>query len=292
MIEEDESELSNISFFEFSFQKRFDEKKEPYNISRDELTMLFENLFNYRKTIEYKPKTQSWLWCISHYQEKMIWGKEYFFATLNRMRPTKIEKIFDLKEFEEKETKIENVIEDQWKFVIIPDRRLIAIEYSESLSPDLFEKIFSEIWIKVNEKDSIIKMEEKKETWTYDKVLREFEKIQELAFKDVAYPNPIIDNSIEEAKEWLKKLRIDVLNELKMKGKEEGINAEDILLASLARIVEKKKGTYEGFGLINGKTRSFHSGEYKITAKIQYKQGDIEDFIKKIIEKIENLFFR
>lgn len=291
MVEEGGSELSNICFLKYSFTKPLEKiGKETYKISNKEEISLFKNIMSFRQPIEYKPRTQPWLWCISNYQEEDINGNHHLFGILNRIRPKEIEKIFDWNKFEEKETIVENVIESQVKFVIIPNLKLIVTEYKELISDETFKKIFKEIWGKINDNGTLIRFTEMEEKWTYAKVIREFDKINQLHYKNVPYPNPIIDEVIRDAKQFFIRTGADKLDDLKLTG---DLTAEEHFLVSLARVVElKKRGEYEGYGEKNGKVRYFHSGKYKLRDKIEHKKDDAKDFIKNVLESIDRLFFR
>lgn len=290
-MEEDKLDKSNICFFEYSFIPRLlNKKNEPLK----NVETLFKNIMTYKKPFEYKPRTELWLLCMTDFEPIKIDSNEFLFAVLNRMHSKKIE-IFDWKTFKEKETEIKNVIEEKWKFIVIPNLKIIVTEYSERFSAQLFKKIFTNLWNEINH-DSFynINLKEKEEKWTYCSVIREFDEICELSFKNVPYPNPISGQSIKEGRELFNRLRIEILEQFKMKGQSgKGVNAEELLLASLARIVEKKKkGGFEGEGISKGKHRMFQSGISKITAIINYSKDDIQDFVKKTKEKIDELFFK
>lgn len=289
---------SNISFFEYSFMPLIDyssnEKNNGdfnYKIQNGEAISWFKNILTQKQQFQYEPRQKLWYMCITDF-EKIIDGNAcYLFATLNKMSSRKRERIFDWNEYKEKETEVKNVIEGKWNFVIIPDNNLIVNEYSERFSSELFKNILVEIWNQINSNKPKINLIEKTETWNYAKILRSFDKISEINFKNVPYPNPIVGNSIEEGKQWLKRLRASKLDDLKLTGEiDAGLNAGDILLASLGVIAERKNGNYKGIGVKNGRQRTFHSGTSKITDKIKYKKENKLSFLSAIKDSIDRLF--
>lgn len=255
---------------------------------RDFITDM-KTIVSSRVKFEDKKRGVKFFWVITSVgQQQLDDGEVIFSGELNKIRATRISKVFDEAKWEMKPIpELWGVGESSSRFIIVPKYHVIAFEEKNVISIGRFIDAFKGLFVKSLNAfaPEVFPIREGRIIY---KIIDEWENVQEAKFLQLRIPNPEDLPDFRKAVELLENAGAEN-SSITFQNEEEGLNVnKNSIIDSMIALADRGYGIYEVKGREKtGEVRKIKQGRYPIRFEIYVEK--LEDFVIetfKIIKRI------
>ncbi|MCX9025462.1 MAG: hypothetical protein OIN85_05130 [Candidatus Methanoperedens sp.] len=246
-----------------------------------------KNIVSSHVKFEDKKRGVKFFWVITSVgQQQLDNGEVVFSGELNKIRATRISKVFDEAKWEMKPIpELWGVGESTSRFIIVPKYHVIAFEEKNVISIERFIDVFKGLFVKSLNTfaPEVFSIREGRLIYT---IINEWENVQEAKFLKLRIPNPEDLPDFRKAVELLENAGAEN-SSITFQNEKEGlkVNANSIVDSMIA-LANRGYGIYEMKGTEKtGEVRKIRQGKYPIKFEIHVEK--LEDFVLETITIIK-----
>lgn len=242
-----------------------------------------------RVKFETKKRGGKFFWVITSVgQQQLDDGEVIFSGELNKIRATRISKVFDEAKWEMKPIpELWGVGESSSRFIIVPKYHVIAFEEKNVISIEMFIDVFKGLFVKSLNTFSPEVFPIREGRLIY-KIIDDWENVQEAKFLKLRIPNPEDLPDFRKAVELLENAGAEN-SSITFQNEKEGLNVNaNSIVDSMIALANRGYGIYELKGTEKtGEVRKIKQGRFPIRVEIYVEK--LEDFVIETIKIIKRI---
>lgn len=248
-----------------------------------------KNLVSSHVKFEDRKRGVKFFWVITSVgQQQLDDGEVIFSGELNKIRATRISKVFDEAKWEMKPIpELWGIGESSSRFIIVPKYHVIAFEEKNVISIGRFIDVFKGLFVKSLDTfaPEVFPIREGRIIY---KIINEWETVQEAKFLRLRIPNPEDLPDFRKAVELLENAGAEN-SSVTFQNEKEGLNVnENSIVDSMIALANRGYGIYEMKGKEKtGEVRKIKQGKFPIKFEIHIEK--LEDFVLETIKIIKNV---